>query len=519
MSARFGELLLNRRRELGLSIQQVANTIKIRPQIIEYFELGNFASMPPRGYAQGMISSYARFLGLNPTEIVNIYFDDLCAYENGGERRGGNLQGPAGPVSPRSSNESGRFYMVGSRPQSTRYGQRALQAGYVTENGSGSEIRAQRDRVRRTLPPAEASVPTASGTARNPRAGYGDGSYASGERGRMRSTRLASGSRSAQGSSRGRGDDRSRSQRNGSSSMQPNGRRRPVPTASGRTRAAGRDTYRDRGARRTPASRGRDGRRDPRSARGASTASFLAGFDPKFLIGVAAAILAILILLFVLLSRACSSNSSTTTLAEETAKAETTAKNSSSKSSSKKKKASSSTDDGDSDSSDDSDDTSTDQESSDTDDSSTDSTTDATETSSDSGSSSITVKVKVASKKTAFLEVRVDGKLVFGRQATGPLTKEYTASESIDITTSKPSYVTITKNGKKVRYDSTTAGVARVSLAVPKTSSSSSTEDADASDSSGDSQGSTDASSTQSSTSAASSGSSSASSASSVSSQ
>ena len=70
MAARFGDMLLEQRRRMGLSIQQVANTIKIRPQIIEYFETGNFASMPPRGYAQGMISSYARFLGLNPREVV-----------------------------------------------------------------------------------------------------------------------------------------------------------------------------------------------------------------------------------------------------------------------------------------------------------------------------------------------------------------------------------------------------------------------------------------------------------------
>lgn len=76
MAARFGDMLLEQRRRMGLSIQQVANTIKIRPQIIEFFETGNFASMPPRGYAQGMISSYARFLGLNPREVVNAYFDD-----------------------------------------------------------------------------------------------------------------------------------------------------------------------------------------------------------------------------------------------------------------------------------------------------------------------------------------------------------------------------------------------------------------------------------------------------------
>ena len=40
MAARFGDMLLEQRRRMGLSIQQVANTIKIRPQIIEFFETG-----------------------------------------------------------------------------------------------------------------------------------------------------------------------------------------------------------------------------------------------------------------------------------------------------------------------------------------------------------------------------------------------------------------------------------------------------------------------------------------------
>ena len=127
MAARFGDMLLEQRRRMGLSIQQVANTIKIRPQIIEFFETGNFASMPPRGYAQGMISSYARFLGLNPREVVNAYFDDLMAYERETSQQGGRFQDAAGYVNSRSSVDNGRFLMVqGGR--STRYGQRPQQA-------------------------------------------------------------------------------------------------------------------------------------------------------------------------------------------------------------------------------------------------------------------------------------------------------------------------------------------------------------------------------------------------------
>ena len=48
MSSRFGAMLQNRRRELGMSIQQVSNEIKLRPQTIEYFELGRLDAMPPR---------------------------------------------------------------------------------------------------------------------------------------------------------------------------------------------------------------------------------------------------------------------------------------------------------------------------------------------------------------------------------------------------------------------------------------------------------------------------------------
>ena len=46
--ARFGDMLYQRRRQMGLTILQVANTIKIRPQIIEFFENGDFTAMPPR---------------------------------------------------------------------------------------------------------------------------------------------------------------------------------------------------------------------------------------------------------------------------------------------------------------------------------------------------------------------------------------------------------------------------------------------------------------------------------------
>ncbi|MFR3926179.1 MAG: hypothetical protein ACLTXI_13655, partial [Collinsella sp.] len=61
------------------------------------------------------------------------------------------------------------------------------------------------------------------------------------------------------------------------------------------------------------------------------------------------------------------------------------------------------------------------------------------------------VKVSVAKGKTAWIEVKVDGKSVLCARRPAPLSRN-TPESSIEITTSKPSDVTVTKNGEKVRY-------------------------------------------------------------------
>lgn len=417
MAARFGDMLLEQRRRMGLSIQQVANTIKIRPQIIEFFETGNFASMPPRGYAQGMISSYARFLGLNPREVVNAYFDELMAYERETSQQGGRFQDAAGYVNSRSSVDNGRFLMVqGGR--STRYGQRPQQAGYITETGSGEEIRSQRDRFRSTPMPEDRALPAARGVARDPRAGYGDGGYSDrGHRGistgrsrsgyadadatqvtpRLRSqsqpySQRSSAPRSGQRNYQGRGELAPRSgqrnmQRQGSYRGRSDNNRGRMPQGTGRGGS----------------NRGRGGGRAPQNN----------GLDPRIVYAGIGAVALLLIVLIVVLLRGCGSSAPETT------------------------------------------------------DESTDSV--AAKTTAKKEENEVTkVKISVAKGKTAWIEVKVDGKSVYGAQATGPFEQEYTPESSIEITTSKPSDVTVTKNGEKVRYDTKTSGVARVTIAVPK---------------------------------------------------
>lgn len=433
MAARFGDMLLEQRRRMGLSIQQVANTIKIRPQIIEFFETGNFASMPPRGYAQGMISSYARFLGLNPREVVNAYFDELMAYERETSQQGGRFQDAAGYVNSRSSVDNGRFLMVqGGR--STRYGQRPQQAGYITETGSGEEIRSQRDRFRSTPMPEDRALPAARGVARDPRAGYGDGGYSDrGYRG-VSSGRPRGGYADAdttQVTPRLRSQSQPYSQR---SSAARSGQRNMQRQSSYRGRSDNNRGRMPQGTGRGGSNRGRGGGRAPQNN----------GLDPRIVYAGIGAVALLLIVLIVVLLRGCGSSAPEST-PETPVATKTTTKKSSNKTESVDE----------------------DEDTDETTDESTDS--DAAKTTAKKEENEITkVKISVAKGKTAWIEVKVDGKSVYGAQATGPFEQEYTPESSIEITTSKPSDVTVTKNGEKVRYDTKTSGVARVTITVPK---------------------------------------------------
>ncbi len=62
---RYSEMLVERRRSLGLSVKQAAQVLKLKEQVLVAFEEGDFENIPKSGYAQGMLSSYARYLGLD----------------------------------------------------------------------------------------------------------------------------------------------------------------------------------------------------------------------------------------------------------------------------------------------------------------------------------------------------------------------------------------------------------------------------------------------------------------------
>lgn len=77
----FGSILREERERKGYDTASVARRLRIRPDILQAIEEADFSRMPPRGYARNMVNAYARFLGLNPTEITRLYLDEAYANE------------------------------------------------------------------------------------------------------------------------------------------------------------------------------------------------------------------------------------------------------------------------------------------------------------------------------------------------------------------------------------------------------------------------------------------------------
>lgn len=67
-----GRQLQKKRRELKLSIQEVSDQIRLRPEVIKALEASQFAEMSEPVYTRGFLRTYANYLGLGGQELVKI---------------------------------------------------------------------------------------------------------------------------------------------------------------------------------------------------------------------------------------------------------------------------------------------------------------------------------------------------------------------------------------------------------------------------------------------------------------
>jgi cytoskeletal protein RodZ len=67
---RIGERLRRRREELGLTIEDVSESIRYRPEVIRFIEEGRSSVFPAKAYLSAFLRAYAVILELDPQEIV-----------------------------------------------------------------------------------------------------------------------------------------------------------------------------------------------------------------------------------------------------------------------------------------------------------------------------------------------------------------------------------------------------------------------------------------------------------------
>lgn len=77
-SLKAGEKLEEARRQLGLSLEEVSERIRVRREFLEALEAMNIKVLPGKAYALAFLRSYAKALGLDVAAIVE-QFQDECA--------------------------------------------------------------------------------------------------------------------------------------------------------------------------------------------------------------------------------------------------------------------------------------------------------------------------------------------------------------------------------------------------------------------------------------------------------
>lgn len=89
-----GKTLKEARERLGLTLDEVARSTRIRKVRLEALENGDFDSLPSRVQVQGFLRNYADFLGLDPEQILS----ELAQLEGRGAKRKARVKQPSGEV-------------------------------------------------------------------------------------------------------------------------------------------------------------------------------------------------------------------------------------------------------------------------------------------------------------------------------------------------------------------------------------------------------------------------------------
>lgn len=68
-----GDTFRERRASLGISLDTAESETRIRKRLLEALEAGDYDKLPNPGYVRGYVSSYARYLELDPIPMLAMY--------------------------------------------------------------------------------------------------------------------------------------------------------------------------------------------------------------------------------------------------------------------------------------------------------------------------------------------------------------------------------------------------------------------------------------------------------------
>ena len=72
-----GNKLRNLREALGIEVEEIYQTTKISPSIVDAIEKDDFTNLPPPFYLKSFLRSYAEVLEIDPQKIVAGYFQNM----------------------------------------------------------------------------------------------------------------------------------------------------------------------------------------------------------------------------------------------------------------------------------------------------------------------------------------------------------------------------------------------------------------------------------------------------------
>lgn len=72
-----GEILRKKREEKGLSLHEIALSLKINSKTLKAIEDGDTSQLPAKTFLRGFVQSYAHFLKINPDEVLAVFAEEM----------------------------------------------------------------------------------------------------------------------------------------------------------------------------------------------------------------------------------------------------------------------------------------------------------------------------------------------------------------------------------------------------------------------------------------------------------